>query len=287
MAFVFIVWKGGSPSQFKGAAVNTWINLVIGEPVLLIGEDPDEFDYPWSQYVMISGVHLAFSIMLLNVLMAMTMEAYRGMGVKARGRLFRTQAVICRVTLWKRRVLLTVFCNWLGMNANKALFVIFSCLVVSTAAVLLVTEVRVMIILLIYGGAAEMVLTLFVLLLATPVKPANAAAEHKWWIEQNYLWVCTPRKEDPRSESGRAEALETARPTGGTTFKLEADDDDDDDAEIDGDASPRRLLAAPSESVLSYRRSFRRSASASVGVHTSSEMNMALKVLHDRVPGAR
>ncbi|CAK0839538.1 unnamed protein product [Prorocentrum cordatum] len=288
MAFVFIVWKEGSASQIRGAAMNTWINLVIGEPVLLMGEVPNEFDYPWSQYVMISIVHLAITIVLMNVLMAMTMEAYRGMGVKARGRLLRTQAVVCRVTMWKRRVLLTVFCNWLGLNANKALFAIFSFLVVSTAAVLLVTEVRMMIILLMYGGAAEMLLTLFVLLLQTPVKPANATPELKWWIEQNYLWMCTPRREDPRSDSGHAEAPGSARLAGETTPRLEASDDDD-DAEIDGDASPRRLLSAQfastrAESALSYRRNLRgRASDSALEVDTSSQIMVALKMLHDRV----
>lgn len=301
MAFVFIVWKGGSASQLKSAAVNTWVNIVIGEPVMLMGEDPDEFDYSWSQYVIISGVQFAFAIMLLNVLMAMTMETYKEISRKVRGRLLRTQAEMCRVTMWKRRVLLTVFCNWLGLNANKALFLIFSSLVVSTAAVLLVTEVRLLTTLLIYGGAAETVLTLFVLLLGTPIKPANAGAEDKWWIEQNYLWVCTPRKEATRSDGwggGHVEELETAKRVGGTTSKLECPNDD---AEFDGGATPRpsttprRGIAGIAleqtlrpESPLPFHRGRpmptpRESERTDVGAHTSSEVMEALRMLQQQV----
>ncbi|CAK0830232.1 unnamed protein product, partial [Prorocentrum cordatum] len=205
MAFVYIAWKGAAASEAKAAIVDTWVNLVIGEPVMLTGGDPDEFERPWSQYVLVSVTHLAFTIALLNVLMAITMETYRGMGLKAHSRFLRARAELCRITLWKRRVLLTVFCNWLNLSVGRALHALFACLVVSSA-VLLMTSVRLVVGLLLCGGGAEVLLTLLVLVADTPVKPSGRVQD-KWWIEQHYLWVCTPREEDAAQEEA-ARALQ-------------------------------------------------------------------------------
>jgi hypothetical protein len=71
---------------------SSWVHLVMGDPAMV---DTDDFDSPWHLYGTIHVIHMFFSVVLLNTLLATTIEVYSRMSETSRGRQVRAMKDNC------------------------------------------------------------------------------------------------------------------------------------------------------------------------------------------------
>ncbi|CAK0834219.1 unnamed protein product, partial [Prorocentrum cordatum] len=191
--------------EADGEAVTLWQLLV--ESFLSVWVELGESTFFPSEFVglrfmychVVGAMTFVFvNIIMMNIFINICGDCYKEEKDRVNGSLVTAKLSICLRTLSHRRALLKRFSYWFDIAAT---------VVIQRAAAASVALFAGLLILCIAIGAWEVVpivlavavagllilLKLFVILRNTPGKPAYAEPGQKWWIENNYIWVCTPK----------------------------------------------------------------------------------------------
>jgi len=156
------------------------------------------------------------NIIMMNIFIGICGECYAHEKSKVDGSLVTSKLGICQRTIAQRRF-------WLGRFStrfnNEATAVIqrtaVGCSVVLATLFIAATAARswdvVPIVLAVTVASLIALLKLFVILRNTKKKPADAKPGERWWIDHNYIWVCTPKECHEQVDDRPDEALEHPR----------------------------------------------------------------------------
>jgi hypothetical protein len=193
---IHVIRNGVHRLHMKETGIGAWVNLVVGEPVLM-GEDEN-----LNEWILTSICHLIFAIVLLNMLLATTMDAYAKMSKNSQGRQIRKKAVYCQRFLVEQFYLNMAFHQIFDQRWYRLLFFVF---VVGTAVVSLLMTGEYLTMSLVWFmvlTAALFVIRLMSVLLGAPRFTTKNDKDHE---DQQFLWVCTPEAfEDPGDKECRS-----------------------------------------------------------------------------------
>lgn len=128
----------GEEIDFSTILRSSWVHLVMGDPAMV---DTDEFESPWHLYATIHVIHMFFSVVLLNTVLATTLEVYSKMSETSRGRQVRAVMDNCIYWLALRNNLPAK--NWhqlFHLSKYQARFLIFAILVFGVSVLLLAID---------------------------------------------------------------------------------------------------------------------------------------------------
>lgn len=206
----------------EGESVSLWQLLVesflsvwveIGESTFF----PSEWVGPRIMYCHVVGA-LTFvfvNIIMMNIFINICGECYEEEKRRVSGSLVTAKLSICLKTIAQRRFLLGQFSYWFDSAATVVIQRTAAACAALSGALLIVCIATgawevVPIVLTVTVANLFALMKLFAILRNTKEKPADAEPGQKWWIDNNYIWVCTPKVGD-QVDDRQDEAQEHSR----------------------------------------------------------------------------
>jgi len=187
--------------------LKTWVNLIVGEPVML---DVEHFDSPWYDSALIVVFHFVFSVAFLNMLLATTIDTYNKKSVSLKGRLMLSKKSVCMHWLTQRECMLDSYRYLFDSTPHRAKFWAFVAVVTTVAILLVVEALSVWMSAMTPAWLPAMIVTTvllgcrvrFMLQSALVPEGSNSSVDGacggagKQFDEPPFLWVCTPERFD-------------------------------------------------------------------------------------------
>jgi hypothetical protein len=172
--------------------LSVWVE--VGESTFF----PSEYGEPKFMHCHVVGVvtFMLVNIILMNIFIGICGECYADEKSRVNGSLVTAKLGICTRVIWQRRYFLGLLSRFdieataviqrtaAGFAAVSATLLIACIATGSWDAFPIVLAITV-------AGLIAL-LKLFVVLRHTKRKPEDAKPGQKWWIEHNYIWICTP-----------------------------------------------------------------------------------------------
>lgn len=178
-------------------AVESFLSVLVevGESTFFPSEY-GEFRFMYCHVVGV-GTFVGVNIILMNIFIGICGECYADEKSRVNGSLVTSRLGICTRTIGQRRYFLGKFSTWFDIEATAVIqrtaagfAAAFAALVIACIAT--GSWDAVPIVLAITVAGLVVLLKLFVILRNTKKKPPDAKPGQKWWIDHNYIWVCTP-----------------------------------------------------------------------------------------------
>lgn len=204
----FLIW---SVIEFygedgDGGAVTVWQLLVesflsvwveVGESTFFPGDYALDFKHMYC-HVIGAATFIFVNIIMMNIFIGICGECYAEEKRKVNGSLVTAKLGICTRTIAQRRFFLGKFSTWFGIEATAviqrtAAGCTVVCLTLFIVGVAIGAWDAIPIVLAVLVIGLIVLLKLFTILRNTKKRPADVKPGQRWWIDSNFIWVCTPK----------------------------------------------------------------------------------------------
>jgi len=171
--------------SFHEMYLRSYYLLVIAEPDLF---DSENYNDPGWRYFAILGMYFAFTIVLMNVFIAITGESYRKSSQHAEGSFLVERKNLCKGALLVRQLVVSLT-KVLRLSRLRCMLVILLILMVPFGIAMSHDsgDVRT-------GWVMFVAWSLVIYWSKMYITWMHVATEQDWERSDHYLWICTPKK---------------------------------------------------------------------------------------------